>query len=39
MPKQRMATADIAAEVACLRQRGIVGMRVTNIYDISPKER
>jgi hypothetical protein len=37
MVKQRMSTADIAAEVACLRARGIVGMRCTNVYDISPK--
>ena len=39
MVKQRMATADVAAEVACLRQRGLIGMRVTNAYDISPKVR
>ena len=29
MVKQRMSTADVAAEVASLRARGIVGMRVT----------
>ena len=29
MVKQRMSTSDVAAEVASLRQRGIVGMRVT----------
>lgn len=37
MVKQRMATADVAAEVASLRQRGIIGMRVSNIYDVSSK--
>jgi hypothetical protein len=35
--KQRMTTADVAAEVACLRQRGILGMRLANIYDVSPR--
>jgi len=34
--KQRMNSADMAAEVACLRRR-VIGLRVTNIYDISPK--
>ena len=36
MVKQRLTTADVAAEVACLRRR-IVGMRVANVYDINPK--
>ena len=36
MVKQRMSTADIAAEVACLKNR-IVGMRVANIYDVNSK--
>ena len=36
MVKQRMTTADVAAEVACLRQR-ILGMRLANFYDINPK--
>ena len=38
MVKQRMSVADVAAEVACLRQK-IVGMRVANIYDINAKVR
>ena len=36
--KQKMSTADVAAEVACLQQR-IVNMRVVNVYDINPKAR
>ena len=36
MVKQRMTSADVAAEVACLRQR-ILGLRVSNIYDLTPK--
>ena len=36
MVKQRMSTADVAAEAACLRQR-LLGMRVANIYDVTPK--
>lgn len=36
MVKQRMSSADVAAEVACLRQR-IIGLRVANIYDLTPK--
>ncbi|EFJ40301.1 hypothetical protein VOLCADRAFT_69736 [Volvox carteri f. nagariensis] len=36
MVKQRMSSADVAAEVACLRQR-ILGLRVANIYDLTPK--
>ena len=35
--KQRMSTADIGAEVGALRKKGLVGMRVTNVYDIGPK--
>ena len=36
MVKQRMATADVAAEVACLRPR-LLGMRLANIYDVNAK--
>lgn len=36
MVKQRMSTADVAAESACLRQR-LLGMRVANIYDVNAK--
>ncbi len=36
MVKQRMSSADVAAEVACLRQR-ILGLRVANIYDLNAK--
>lgn len=36
MVKQRMNVADVACEVACLKKR-IIGMRVANIYDLSPK--
>ncbi|KAA6417988.1 MAG: nuclear export mediator factor NEMF-like isoform X1, partial [Trebouxia sp. A1-2] len=36
MVKQRMATADVAGEVACLRQR-VLGMRVANVYDLNSK--
>ncbi len=36
MVKQRMATADVAGEVACLRQR-VLGMRVANLYDLNSK--
>ncbi|CAA7398591.1 unnamed protein product [Spirodela intermedia] len=35
MVKVRMNTADVAAEVACLRR--LIGMRCANVYDISPK--
>ena len=38
MVKQRMATADVAAEAACLRAR-CLGMRVANVYDINSKVR
>ncbi|GJP46211.1 hypothetical protein CLOM_g5521 [Closterium sp. NIES-68] len=31
-----MSAVDIAAEVACLRQR-LIGFRVANLYDLSPK--
>jgi hypothetical protein len=34
--KQRLSTADVVGEVACLRAR-IIGMRVSNVYDINPK--
>ena len=37
MVKQRMTTADVAAEVSCLRLRGLIGMRVANIYDVNSK--
>ena len=36
MVKQRMTTADVAGEVACLRQR-VLGMRVANLYDLNSK--
>jgi predicted ribosome quality control (RQC) complex YloA/Tae2 family protein len=36
MVKQRMTAADVAAEVSCLRSK-VIGMRLTNAYDISPK--
>lgn len=35
MVKLRMNTADVAAEVRCLRK--LIGMRCANIYDLSPK--
>lgn len=38
MPKQRMSTADVVAEVACIRQR-CLGMRVANIYDLNSRVR
>jgi len=33
--KVRMNTADVAAEVKCLRR--LIGMRCSNVYDLSPK--
>ncbi|GFR49968.1 hypothetical protein Agub_g12107, partial [Astrephomene gubernaculifera] len=36
MVKQRMSSADVAAEVAALRTR-ILGLRVANIYDLNAK--
>jgi predicted ribosome quality control (RQC) complex YloA/Tae2 family protein len=38
MVKQRMSSADVAAEVACLRQ-SLLGLRLANIYDLNPKVR
>jgi hypothetical protein len=35
MVKARMTTADVAAEVKCLRR--LIGMRLANVYDITPK--
>ncbi|XP_008801756.2 nuclear export mediator factor NEMF [Phoenix dactylifera] len=35
MVKVRMNTADVAAEVKCLRR--LIGMRCANVYDITPK--
>jgi hypothetical protein len=35
MVKLRMNTADVAAEVRCLRK--LIGMRCANIYDLTPK--
>ncbi|KAL2506853.1 zinc knuckle (CCHC-type) family protein [Abeliophyllum distichum] len=35
MVKVRMNTADVAAEVKCLRR--LIGMRCSNVYDLSPK--
>lgn len=40
MVKQRMSTADIAAEIGSLRSaKKLLGMRVVNIYDVSSKVR
>jgi hypothetical protein len=36
MVKQRMASADVAGEVSCLKQK-ILGLRLANIYDLSAK--
>jgi hypothetical protein len=30
-----MTTADVAAEVKCLRR--LIGMRLSNVYDLTPK--
>jgi predicted ribosome quality control (RQC) complex YloA/Tae2 family protein len=38
MVKQRMSSADLAAEVACLRKK-LLGLRLANIYDLNPKAR
>lgn len=35
MVKVRMNTADVAAEVKCLRH--LIGMRCSNVYDLSAK--
>lgn len=35
MVKVRMNTADVAAEVKCLKR--LIGMRCSNVYDLSPK--
>lgn len=35
MVKQRLSTADVAAEVSCLKK--LLGMRLANMYDINPK--
>nr|XP_027115848.1 nuclear export mediator factor Nemf-like [Coffea arabica] len=35
MVKVRMNTADVAAEVKCMRR--LIGMRCSNVYDLSPK--
>ena len=35
MVKVRMTTADVAAEVACLKKT--IGMRLSNVYDLNPK--
>lgn len=35
--KQRMGTADVAAETSSLRAKGIIGMRLVNVYDITSK--
>ncbi|KAK9289082.1 hypothetical protein L1049_017553 [Liquidambar formosana] len=35
MVKVRMNTADVAAEVKCLRK--LIGMRCANVYDLTPK--
>lgn len=36
MVKQRMTSADVAGEVACLKQR-LLGLRLANVYDINAK--
>jgi hypothetical protein len=36
MVKQRMASADVAGEVSCLKQK-ILGLRLANIYDLNAK--
>ena len=36
MVKARFATADVSAEVACLKRK-VIGYRITNVYDITPK--
>ncbi|EIE22903.1 hypothetical protein COCSUDRAFT_16391 [Coccomyxa subellipsoidea C-169] len=36
MVKQRMSTADVVGEVACLRH-SVLGMRVANVYDANAK--
>lgn len=35
MVKLRMNTADVAAEVRCLRR--LIGFRCANVYDLTPK--
>ena len=35
MVKSRMNSADVAAEVACLRR--LIGYRLANVYDLNPK--
>ena len=37
MVKQRLSTADVAGECACLRR--CLGMRLANVYDINAKAR
>lgn len=34
--KQRMASADVAGEISCLKQR-IIGLRLANLYDLNAK--
>lgn len=34
--KQRMASADVAGEVSCLKEK-VVGMRLANLYDLNAK--
>lgn len=36
MVKQRMASADVAGEVSCLKEK-ILGLRLANIYDLNAK--
>jgi len=38
MVKSRFTTADVAAEVACLKRK-IEGFRITNVYDVNSKVR
>ena len=38
MVKQRMGSVDVAAEVACLREK-VLGLRLANLYDLNAKVR
>lgn len=38
MVKQRMASADVAGEVSCLKSK-VVGLRLANLYDLNAKVR
>ncbi len=34
MVKQRMSSIDVAAEVACLHTPALLGLRVSNVYNL-----